>query len=71
MHENFCFTLRAARIVNELTQRQAAKILGISANTLSGYENYRSYPDVVVLKRMEELYGIPYANLKFPNPEQK
>jgi len=60
------FTLRTARLVNNLTQLQASRALGISPNTLSSYENAESYPDVPMLKRMEKLYGIRYDQMMFP-----
>ena len=58
-------TLKAARVNKNLTQAEAAKLLGISADSLWNYENGRSYPNVVVIKKMEEVYGIPYNNLIF------
>ena len=60
------FTLRTARLVNDLTQEQAARALGVAKNTLASYEHSQSYPDVVILKRMEKLYGIRYDQLVFP-----
>jgi len=60
------FTLRAARLINGLTQKQASKALGVCVNTLSSYENDESYPDVMMLKRMEKLYGIRYDQMLFP-----
>lgn len=61
-------TLKAARVNKNLTQAQAAELLGISKDSLWNYENYRSYPDVRIVKKMEEVYGISYDNLIFlPN----
>lgn len=58
-------TLKAARVNKNLTQAEAAKLLGISKDSLWNYENGRSFPDVRVVKKMEEVYGIPYNNLIF------
>lgn len=58
-------TLKSARVNKNLTQSEAAKKLGISTDTLSNYERGKSYPDVPVIKRMEDLYGIPYSDLIF------
>jgi putative transcriptional regulator len=58
-------TLKAARVNKNLTQKQAAAKLGISDNALWNYENGRSYPNVKVIKKMEELYGISYNDLIF------
>ena len=51
-------TLKAARVNKSLTQDEAAKLLKISPDTLSNYERGRSFPDVPVIKRMEELYEL-------------
>lgn len=62
---NMAITLRAARVNKNLTQKQAAKMLEIGANSLVRYETGRSYPNVGVLKKMEQLYEIPYSELIF------
>ena len=58
-------TLKSARVNKNLTQAEAAKKLRISVDTLSNYERGKSYPDVPVIKRMEDLYGVPYSELIF------
>lgn len=58
-------TLKAARINAGLKQEEAAEKLGISAVTLSRYERFIAYPDVSIIKKIEDLYGIPYAQLQF------
>lgn len=58
-------TLKSARVNAGYTQTEAAKKIGISPDTLSKYERGLSYPDVPVLKRIEEVYGIPYSELRF------
>lgn len=58
-------TLKSARVNKGLTQADAAKILGISTDTLSNYERGKSFPDVPIIKRMEDLYGLPYNELIF------
>ena len=47
-------TLKAARINKGLTQQQAADAIGIRVDTLSNYERGKTYPDVVILKKIEE-----------------
>lgn len=50
--------LKEARENRKLTQIEAAKKLGISNGTLSGYErNYRD-PDTAMLEKMAELYNV-------------
>lgn len=58
-------TLKAARINKGLTQAQAAEKIGVKVDTLSNYERGKSYPDVPVIKRMEEVYEVPYSELIF------
>ena len=66
--ENMAITLKAARVNKDLTQAEAAKLLGISKDSLWNYENGRSFPDIRVVKKMVEVYGISYDNLIFlPN----
>lgn len=56
-------TLKAARVNLEMTQKQAASKLGVSEQTLSNYERYISYPDVPMLLKMQELYGITFDQI--------
>ena len=58
-------TLKSARINKGYTQKQAANLIGITEDTLSNYERGKSFPDVPVIKRIEDVYGVPYANLIF------
>lgn len=58
-------TLKAARVNKGLTQKDAAKMLGISEYTLINYEKGKSSPDVHVLKKIENLYGVPYHRIIF------
>ncbi len=58
-------TLKAARVNAGLTQVEAAKKIGISDATLLNYEKGRAFPDVRVLKRIEDVYGVEYKNIIF------
>ena len=58
-------TLKAARVNAGLTQREAAKMLGISSNTLVNYEKYRTKPDVEFGKKIADLYGTTVDNIIF------
>ena len=57
------FTLKTAREMKKYTQEEAAKLIGISADTLGNYERGKSYPDVPVLRKIEEVYGVPNERL--------
>lgn len=59
------FTLKTAREMRKMTQEEAAKLIGISADTLGNYERGKSYPDIPVLRSIESVYGIPYEQLIF------
>lgn len=58
-------TLKAARVQAGLTQKEAAKRIGISSDTLYNYENQKSFPDIPVLKRIEQVYGVNYSDIIF------
>ncbi len=62
---NMKVTLKVAREMNGYTQAEAAKKLGISADTLRNYERGKSYPDIPVLRKIEGIYGIKYDNIIF------
>ena len=63
------YTLRTARDRVKLTQKDAAKKLGISPDTLRNYELGKSQPDVKIIKRIEELYHISFNQLIFLNTD--
>lgn len=58
-------TLKAARANKNLTQSEAAKLIGVTVDTLSNYERGKSYPDVPIIKKMEQVYGLSYSDLIF------
>lgn len=58
-------TMKAARINAGYTQKTAAKLLNISKNTLSNYENYRTIPDVRTSGEMARLYHVSVDNIIF------
>ena len=59
------FTLAAARVNAGLSQKEAAKRLGISNKTLCSWENYASFPSADMIPVICGLYGIPYDQIKF------
>lgn len=50
--------LKVARLNKGLTQKEAAKHLGITFQALSNYERDMRDPDTKLLKSMAELYGV-------------
>lgn len=62
---NSRMTLKMARELKRMTQAEAALKIGVSVDTLGNYERGKSYPDVPTLRKIEEVYGIPYSRLIF------
>lgn len=52
-------TLEAARVNAKLSQKNAAKQLGVDASTLRSYERGKSAPSYPLVKKMEALYHFP------------
>jgi len=62
---NMRMTLKTARELTGLTQAEAAQRIGVSVDTLGNYERGKSYPDIPILRRIEELYQVQYDQLIF------
>lgn len=58
-------SLKAARINKNLTQREAALLIGVSVATMANYEKGASFPDVPVIMKIEKVYGLPYSEINF------
>lgn len=58
-------SLKAARVNAGLTQKQAAKLLGISNCTLGKWENGASFPNAKQISMLCNLYGVSYNDLIF------
>lgn len=54
---------RAARTAAGLTQEQAAEKLDVSRQTISNWENNRSYPDILNVLAMSDAYGVSLDQL--------
>ena len=65
MAKEYTPTLKQAREGRGYTPAEAAQLLGISVETLGNYERGKSYPDIPTLRKIEELYGVPYDRLIF------
>lgn len=55
--------LRQARQARALTQEELAERLKVSRQTISNWENNRSYPDIVSLIALSDLYGLSLDEL--------
>lgn len=58
-------TLKAARTNKGLSQETASKLIGVSVDTLGNYEKGLTFPDVPILKKIEEVYDVEYKNIIF------
>lgn len=58
-------TLKAARVNRNLNQKDAAKLIGVSVSTLQNYESGKCFPDVPIIKNIERVYKIHYADIIF------
>ncbi|MEY8367595.1 helix-turn-helix transcriptional regulator [Anaerovoracaceae bacterium 42-11] len=63
--KNSRITLKTAREISGFTQSEAARLIGISADTLGNYERGKSYPDIPTLRKIEQTYGVSYDRLIF------
>lgn len=58
-------TIKAARVNKGYTQQEAANLLGTTKDVVSNWERGISFPDVIMLKKIEEVYGVTYQDLLF------
>ena len=59
------FTLKTARDRAQISQKDAAAFLGVNVDTLRNYEVGKSQPDALMIKKIEELYGVRFDQLIF------
>lgn len=60
---NIGFKIKNARVKANLTQEQVAEALGVSRQTVSNWENEKTYPDIVSVIKMSDLYDISLDHL--------
>ena len=53
--------IRNARIAAQLTQEQVAETLGVSRQTMSNWENGKTYPDIVSVIKMSDLWLVWFS----------
>ena len=58
-------TLKALRTNYGLSQKEMAKIVGVSSDTWSNYENARTFPNKKVLDKIEKYFGANYNDIVF------
>lgn len=63
--------IKAARNEAGLTQEQVAEALGVSRQTISNWENGKSYPDIISVIKMSDLYSVSLDHLLKEKTEMK
>lgn len=58
-------TLKALRVENGLTLKEASEKLGISIVTLRSYEYYRTVPNVEMVNKLLALYNVTIDEVTF------
>ncbi|MGF2003812.1 helix-turn-helix transcriptional regulator [Lactococcus lactis] len=58
-------TLKMLRARDNLTQKQVAKIIGVNEMTYLNWEKGKSYPGVPNIKKLEKLFDVAFADIKF------
>ena len=55
--------LKNARNEKGITQEQAAEFLGVSRQTISNWENNKSFPDIISVIKMSDFYSVSLDHL--------
>ena len=55
--------LKNARNEKGITQEQAAELLDVSRQTISNWENNKSYPDIISVIKMSDIYSVSLDHL--------
>lgn len=58
-------SLKAARVNCNLTQEEAAKMIGVTPKMLSDWENAKSFPSVKRLPAILKAYNVGYDDIIF------
>lgn len=58
-------TLKALRANQNMTQAEAAKAIGVSEFTWSNYEKGKTYPDVLIIRKIEKVFHVSYDDIIF------
>ena len=55
--------IKEARLTAQLTQEQVAEALSVSRQTISNWENNKTYPDIINVIKMSDLYDVSLDHL--------
>lgn len=60
-------SLKAWRANKGLTQSEVADKIGITKDTLSSWERYKTFPDFIALKKLCEIYDCKLDDIFLPD----
>ncbi len=61
-------TLKALRVMKGMTQKEVAEKLGVSTDTWGSYERGKTFPDVPLIEKIEDLFNVKYSDIIFYLP---
>ncbi|MGH1848737.1 helix-turn-helix transcriptional regulator [Enterococcus gilvus] len=50
--------IKEYRLLNHLTQKRLGELLNVSDKTISSWENDRTYPDISLIVKLSEIFGL-------------
>ncbi|HEL2311859.1 TPA: helix-turn-helix transcriptional regulator [Streptococcus suis] len=53
------------RARDNLTQKQAGQLVGVTADTWANWENQKTFPDVQKIIEIEKAFNVNYDDIKF------
>ncbi|MBG1278355.1 helix-turn-helix transcriptional regulator [Lactococcus lactis subsp. lactis] len=59
------YSLKELRARKKLTQKEAAEEIGITENTWVNWESGKTYPNVISIGLLEDLFEVSFAEMKF------
>lgn len=59
------WTLKMLRARDNLTQKQAGQLVGVTADTWASWENQKTFPDVQKIVEIEKVFDVSYDDIKF------
>lgn len=59
------YTLKGLRANKNLTIKNCAKRVGVSAQTWHNWENKKSFPDVPKIQKIEKIFNVEYKDINF------
>lgn len=60
-------SLAAARVNANMTQKEAAKLMNVSNNTIVAWEKGKSEPSVSQARELSRIYNMPYDLIFLPD----